>query len=102
MTGPQVRRKVHDACSDSARTSNPLGGRAVRQRAEHEFGLLTWCIVGRHERHVARRERKLLATSLIGRGEAEFELRVAGDECAQLAAGVAAGAKDADGNSMHD
>ena len=56
----------------------------------------------RDEAHVGAAEPRLLAAPLVRGREREPHPRVARDERAQLASGVATGAKDSNRDSMHD
>ena len=74
----------------------------MRQRREYELRISQRRIVVRNESHVRAAKARALAALLVRRRERELQPRVAGNEGAQLAAGIAARAKNSNRDSMHN
>ena len=73
----------------------------MRECAEDEVGLLELRVLGCDERDVVPAYPRSLPPLSVGSCEAELETGMIGDEHAELAPRVAAGAKDADREFMH-
>src|SRR5688572_21098070 len=102
MSRAKIRRKVHDPRTCVPRARDPLSRRAVWERAENDLRFLERCIVGCDERDRSRRQREVVAASLIGGSKHQIEARVVGEERTKLPPGVTACAEYADRNSMHE
>ena len=74
----------------------------MRKGREYELGIRQWRIVMRDELHIRASETRTLAASLVSRCERELQPRMAGNEGAELAAGVPARTKDSNRDSMHN
>ena len=73
----------------------------MRQRAEDERASVQMCVVMSDEAHVLPSKTRHLSLSLVGAGEMERERRMAHNEGAQLAAGIAGRAEHPNGKFMH-
>ena len=73
----------------------------MRQRAEDERASFQMRVVMSDEADVLPSKARHLSLSLVGTGEMEGERRMARDEGAQLAAGVAGRAEHPNGKFMH-
>jgi hypothetical protein len=73
----------------------------MRKGREHEFRAREGRVIVRDEAHVYAAEARLLAAPFVRGRKREPHARVARNERAQLASGVAAGTEDSDRDSMH-
>jgi transcriptional regulator of arginine metabolism len=102
VTRTQVGREVDRSRSSIAHAGDPGSRRPVRKGREYELGARERCVIVRDEAHVRAAEARQLATPLVRGREREPHPRVARDERAELASGVAAGTQDANRDSMHN
>ena len=73
----------------------------MRQGAKDQLGPAQHRVLSRHESDLASTDANGRAALFVRRCKGERELRMAEDECTELAAGVAAGAEHSDGDSIH-
>ena len=71
------------------------------ERAEHELCVVQWCVLGTDERNVFPGDARHRPTLFVCRSKRERKIRVTKNECAELAASVAAGAQHTDRYFIH-
>jgi len=74
----------------------------VWQRGENELGARQRGVIVSDETNLRAAEPRTLASPLVRGGERERHARVAGDDRAELAAGIPARAQDSYRDSMHN
>jgi hypothetical protein len=73
----------------------------VWERAEHELGVVQRRILSGDERHVVPAKADARPSLVVCGCKDQLERRSSSNECAKLAASIAAGPEHADWNSMH-
>src|SRR4029079_9605399 len=97
----QIGGQIDNLCACIMRTLHPFERSAMRKCGENQAGLPERCIFRRDERDLISGYARALPPLSVGGCKTKLETGVTGDKRDELAARVAAGAKDADRKFMH-